>query len=350
MRRCTYNCWLILLSVILMVLATAVTAHSYAVAQEDPPYHTVAHTDVQGTVDTLAWSPDGQMLAVGGDQGVWLYTADLEEITQLKDTGGTVQDLAWSPNSEMFASVSINDKAVRIWNLSTGQSVTALEGLIRNPSSVSWSPDGSLIACGDSVATPGSSAVKIWNVKTGEIVALIEGHSGTIVSVEWSPDGTKIISVSVNYQTAHSVINLWDANTSQTLFSVERQTDVESIAWSPDGDFFAVGSFNYEMWTGFVEIWDARSGVVATVTPIIFETGTPVLAWNADGSLIAALDSQRGAEIIVWPVLTGQTTILETAMVATDLAWHPITGNLLAVIGYDEQALPVVEIWSIQET
>ena len=55
--------------------------------------------------------------------------------------------------------------------------------------SVSFSPDGNLIASGSD-----DSTVKLWNAQDGSFVRMLDGHAAPVRSVTFSPDGKLIAS------------------------------------------------------------------------------------------------------------------------------------------------------------
>jgi WD40 repeat protein len=73
-------------------------------------------TGFTGRVNSLAWSADGQYLAVAADELITLVRADGTPLAVLKDHTDTINHVAWSPVQLILASAS-NDGTIRLWRL-----------------------------------------------------------------------------------------------------------------------------------------------------------------------------------------------------------------------------------------
>src|SRR5205085_1640863 len=84
------------------------------------------------------------------------------EIQRLEGHTGSVQAVAFVPDGQLLESGS-DDCTVRQWNPATGKELQKLEGHSRSVGAVAFSPDGQLLASGSDDRT-----VRLWNPATGK--------------------------------------------------------------------------------------------------------------------------------------------------------------------------------------
>lgn len=111
-----------------------------------------------------------------------------------------VNDMAWSPNGKWIASAS-DDKTVHVWDPLTQQTILVYRGHNDVVGSVSWSPDSTRIAS----TCKNDRQLKVWDVTTGQTIATFhvdvydEGDFVCyLTSVSWSPDGKHIAIAAEN--------------------------------------------------------------------------------------------------------------------------------------------------------
>ncbi len=92
-------------------------------------------------------SPDGEMVAAGGQDGaIRIYrTSSLVCDATLFGHTGEVQSLAWSPDGKILASSSV-DRSVRLWDVATHQELGVIDDLAHYPYGLTFSADGSILA------------------------------------------------------------------------------------------------------------------------------------------------------------------------------------------------------------
>ena len=231
-----------------------------------------------GYVKSVAFSPNGTTLASGSENAtVKLWdVATRTSIGTLQDRGG-VQSVAFSPDGTTLAS-GARGSTVRLWDVATRTNINTLTYSM-NPTvwDVAFSPDGETLASG---AT--DSAVKLWDVATGANIATFE-HTSWVQSVAFSPDGTTLASGSGRE------VRLWDVATGTNVHTLYGHTyGVQSVAFSPDGATIASGSGD-----GTIKLWDVLTGKELAVFP----SGSSSVAFSPDGTMLASGSSDNTVEL-----------------------------------------------------
>ena len=136
-----------------------------------------------GTVGSVAFSPDGTILAGGGEKLRLWSTADWSEIRTLStDRLSTVQALAFSPDGQTLAAAALNGQ-IRLWEVASGRQLRNFEhgGWLHD---LAFSPDGSVLA-----TASWESTVKLWDIAANRELATLVGHTDRAEAVSFSPDG-----------------------------------------------------------------------------------------------------------------------------------------------------------------
>jgi WD40 repeat protein len=268
-------------------------------------------TFYSSSVNSVAWSPDGNKLASGSEYKtitIW-DTITGAILDTLNGHTNEVTSVAWNPNGSLLASTSV-DKTIKIWNMTTGTNLKTFTGHTDGISSIAWSPDGSKLASGS-----WDKSIIIWNMTTGEIIKNCTGHVGGVISVAWSPDGERLASGSND-----DTVKIWSVATGKNILTLApfgHTNSVNSVAWNPNGSLLASGSNDVT-----IKIWNLTTqNDIKTLqdTACIYS-----IAWSPDGSKVAS--GNCDGSIKIWDIATGinlQTLIVSPSFSLTSVAWSP---------------------------
>jgi Tol biopolymer transport system component len=203
-----------------------------------------------------ALSRDGNLVAYFADKAVRVFSLlDGQTVTVAQLTDGSVNSLAWSPDQKHLAYEL--DVPMKIWDLflaSYPPAGDAPRNLGHWYETLSFSPNGKFIVhpAFNQTGPPGQpNILETVNVETGKRETIYKGVT-TIWEAKYSPDGSSIAFMMTdpaddesNNDSGGVVTDLWILRL-DTKKARKIMPGVYDFDWSPDGKFFAIGKGSEE--------------------------------------------------------------------------------------------------------
>jgi WD40 repeat protein len=260
-----------------------------------PPASAPFSTPVSNSVTSLAFSPDGNTLASGClDQTICLWsTATWALQRTVTNTGPGIISLAYAPNGQTLFAGDLGG-VITPWVASTGLRAYSSWTAHTGPIwSLACSVDGSkLVSGGD------DHAVQLWQTANGKWVTNLTSHSAMITKTCFAPDGSMIASAGND-----ASLRLWTAQTGAPAYVLAPHTgQVGAMAFSPDATFLVTGGGGLD---NNICLWRSSNGAWLQTIPSLFTNGVTALAVSPDTSLIASAGDRYEQVIKLWHRSTG---------------------------------------------
>jgi WD40 repeat protein len=212
---------------------------------------------------SLAFSPDGTLLAVGHRQvtmdGGLIQLLDPGTGKVLRKlevaTGRVPVVLAFAPDGKTVAAAyggtGTPGGGARLWDVETGNHVRTMGGHKSLALALRFSPDGKFLA---TAGDQHDRSVRLWDVASGKEVRQFQGPRGAVRSVTFSPDGRWLAAADPD----GGQLLRWDMRTGMPLEPLRGIRGVFTVLYSPSGKWIAMASrVDREQKTGEVRLFDA---------------------------------------------------------------------------------------------
>jgi WD40 repeat protein len=237
-----------------------------------------------------------------------------------------------SPDGQIIA-VGDSSGLVYLWQIATAQLSATFVGHTSWVWSVAFSPDGRTLA-----SSSGDTTVRLWDVHTGQCLRVLKEHTGCVWSVNFSPDGQRLASGSDDL-----TVRVWTVQGDCLQILRGHQKNIYSVHFSPDSQTLASGSKDES-----IRIWNAINGNCLNVLQGHTE-GVHCVRFSPDGRLLAS--GSFDGSIRLWSGQFCSKTSKSDAKVLnghTNWVWgmaFSADGGIL-VSGSDDGT---VRIWNVKE-
>ncbi len=286
-------------------------------------------------VSALAYSPDGDFLAVSGYYEILLHHADGSGLAaRLAGESPRLEAFAFSPDGKLLAAcggMPTQYGEIQIWDVAARKLFRAHKVASDSLFGISFSPDGQAVAVGGA-----DKAVRVIAIEDGKELMRFDGHTDWVFGTTFTRDGKRLVTASRDK--AMKLLNLANGQ-----FVDDVNKNLESalcLARHPKQEMLAYGgalgvarlyriSDNQQRGTGntardanLLREFERQSGAVHA------------LAFSPDGSLLAV--GSTGGEVRLYRTSDGSRAAtlsgIDGAVFA--LAFHPAK-NQISVGGYD---------------
>jgi WD40 repeat protein/uncharacterized caspase-like protein len=253
------------------------------------------------TIESIALSPNGETVFLGGWNEAGLYAALTGRPLQRLHHDGIFFGGAFSPDSKL-AATAMSDNGVCLWDATSGELLKQLKGHQKLVTTVTFSPNGSVLA-----SSGNEAGIRLWSTANGEPTTTLKGHRGGVNGLSFSPDGRSLLSVGNDSASRlwplDQVVTLDKADTAPSphlVVQLGHAGGVTAAAISVDNKLIATGGAD-----GAINIIEAQSGrVIRRISAhpgALGKINSIFLAFN-ESSLVTASDDRT---VGVWDLATG---------------------------------------------
>ncbi|XP_045396739.1 periodic tryptophan protein 2 homolog isoform X1 [Lemur catta] len=199
---------------------------------------------------SLAYSPDGQYIVTGGDDGkvkVWNTLSGFCFVTFTEHSSG-VTGVTFTATGYVIVTSSM-DGTVRAFDLHRYRNFrTFTSPRPTQFSCVAVDSSGEIVSAG----AQDSFEIFVWSMQTGRLLDVLSGHEGPVSGLCFNP--MKSILASASWD---KTVRLWDMFDSwRTKETLALTSDALAVSFRPDGAELAVATLNSQ-----ITFWDPENAV-----------------------------------------------------------------------------------------
>lgn len=295
--------------------------------------------NVEAYIIDVAFSPDDRYLAISNSTGlITMWDLSTMEIAQEIFPPHNYPIIAFSPDGRILASGGESNFDIVLWDVTTGQQIgNTLRGHTNKINKITFSPNGNYIA-----SASRDNTIIVWDRETGmPIDSAFKGHSDYVLDVNFSLDGKNLVSSGAD----HAVI-VWDIwgvpIIGNSIFAnpIGNQFAEARVAFSPQGEILAIVA------NGEVKFWDRSKNDFVGKTILSGDPYGTGITISPKGDILARLFNSNGnVHLSLWDIETQQemeSIDIPGSSLGSNLAFNP-DGTLLALTIGNE-----IVLWNIE--
>eukprot|EP00026_Physarum_polycephalum_P000323 Phypoly_transcript_00323.p1 GENE.Phypoly_transcript_00323~~Phypoly_transcript_00323.p1 ORF type:complete len:955 (+),score=97.26 Phypoly_transcript_00323:2285-5149(+) len=309
--------------------------HKWAITKIHSLY-TDAKAKNSTRVVSCSMSPAHNLLVVGDSRGkftlVDLPLFNIVHSLHIASTSGKIATMDINKDGDWIAFGCPDLGQLIVWEWQSETYVLKQQGHAYDTNTISYSPDGQLIASGSD-----DNKLKIWNTTTGFCFVTFTEHTGPITQVQFSPKLGSHVVFSASVDGTVRAYDLLRYRNFRTL-TAPSPTQFSCLAVDPSSEIVAAGSLD----TFEVVVWSVQTGKVLDV--LTGHTGPiSAIAFNPTSQILATVSWDKF--LIVWDIFEGKPH-REPMFCSSDLvavAFNP-NGKEICTSGIDGQ----LTFWEIE--
>lgn len=228
-----------------------------------------------GKFTDMEISPNDQTIALATTVGIFIVNRTNFAVLQHIDTVTDIVSVAFSPDGAMLATGE-RDGLIRVWDLVSGEEHLSLGGHTRQVNDVTFSPDGHYIA-----SASDDNTIRVWEARDGYPLHVLTGHVQPARAVAFSPDSSVLLSGGQDF-----TLIAWNHKAGALISKRSAGGKINDIQYFPNGQWVALAEES-----GRVELYDllenqSKAQLTGLAAPTLSVSIHPGGEWvaGADGN------------------------------------------------------------------